>query len=373
MEQQDDPYEILGVPSDASESQIRSAYRKAALRSHPDKVSPEQRPAANIRFAKISNAYELLSDPQKRAQYDQEQQQQQQAGFFAGEQSSYPPQGSGDFGWDHFFARGGFHDPFQVFHSVFREEFGGPRASFSRHDSRRAAAPPRPFDSFFFGGRDPFDDPFFEGVGAEDNFFGRGSMFGRGFGFDDFGGHPTGSINRRRTRDPFEDMFASMHSMQRQMEEQMRSQGRHGNNNNNQHQSFYYSSNSMSGGPGGESVTTQTTRRIVNGQEEVMTERIVRKADGTVERQVLDNRNGSRLLQHDNGRNDRAGAIPGLEDAGDNNGASARGFPRLLPWGRRRHSSRKAKQPDDNDDDLTPAKRSPADADLDNQKRRREP
>ena len=106
-------------------------------------------------------------------------------------------------------------------------------------------------------------------------------------------------------------------------------------------------------------MTTQTTRRIVNGQEETVTERVVRKADGTVERQVLNNNsNSTARLPESNS------AIADSLDAEDN----ARGFSRLLPW--RRRNSNNQKQADDS---LTPAKRSPAEQDPNRQKRRREP
>ncbi|ODV94208.1 hypothetical protein PACTADRAFT_86425 [Pachysolen tannophilus NRRL Y-2460] len=61
-------YDILGVSADASDSDLKKAYRKGALRNHPDKnPSPE----AAEKFKEISAAYEILSDPQKREVYDQ--------------------------------------------------------------------------------------------------------------------------------------------------------------------------------------------------------------------------------------------------------------------------------------------------------------
>ncbi len=63
-----DPYKILGVAPTASAEEIRSAYRKLAKRYHPD-LNPGDA-AAEERFKAISAAYELLSDPEKRARYD---------------------------------------------------------------------------------------------------------------------------------------------------------------------------------------------------------------------------------------------------------------------------------------------------------------
>jgi molecular chaperone DnaJ len=64
-----DYYEVLGVPRDATPEQIKSAYRKAALRWHPDR-NPNNHKEAEERFREATEAYSVLSDPQKRAAYD---------------------------------------------------------------------------------------------------------------------------------------------------------------------------------------------------------------------------------------------------------------------------------------------------------------
>jgi DnaJ-class molecular chaperone len=64
----DDPYVLLGVARDAKPEQIKSAYRKLARKLHPD-VNPDNAPAEE-RFKKVSAAYDLLSDPAKRARFD---------------------------------------------------------------------------------------------------------------------------------------------------------------------------------------------------------------------------------------------------------------------------------------------------------------
>lgn len=63
-----DPYKILGVARQASQQDIRKAYKKAAVEWHPDK---SKNPEAETKFVEIKQAYELLSDPERRRVYDQ--------------------------------------------------------------------------------------------------------------------------------------------------------------------------------------------------------------------------------------------------------------------------------------------------------------
>jgi curved DNA-binding protein CbpA len=258
MDAEDDPYTILGVTRGATAPQIKTAYRKAALRHHPDKVAVEEREAATLRFSRISHAYEILSDPQQRARYDQAPPQQQP-----------PPASSSSFAThDDVFGRGTFHDPFEVFESVFGQEFGRRPGSSSRQQQQP------PMDAFFgsFPFVDPFGNSFFGGSmpGQAGDLFGRQeNPFGRGFG-----GFPMAG-------DSFPRMFEQM-----QQQQQM-TQDPHDTNVSS------YTTTSTSSSTvtrNGEIVTTHTTCRRANGQDEVCTtERIVHKADGTVERQLLHN------------------------------------------------------------------------------------
>ncbi|MCW3994885.1 MAG: molecular chaperone DnaJ [Candidatus Bathyarchaeota archaeon] len=68
MAEKRDYYEVLGVPKDATKDQIKDAYRKLALQYHPDR---NKDPGAEEKFKEISEAYAVLSDDQKRQQYDQ--------------------------------------------------------------------------------------------------------------------------------------------------------------------------------------------------------------------------------------------------------------------------------------------------------------
>ena len=66
-----DYYEVLGVPKNASEDEIKKAYRKLAMKYHPDRNQGDAAKAAEEKFKEAKEAYEMLSDAQKRAAYDQ--------------------------------------------------------------------------------------------------------------------------------------------------------------------------------------------------------------------------------------------------------------------------------------------------------------
>ena len=68
MTQQKEYYQILGVSRDASEEEIKKAFRQQALKYHPDR---NQEPGADEKFKEINEAYQVLSDPEKRKLYDQ--------------------------------------------------------------------------------------------------------------------------------------------------------------------------------------------------------------------------------------------------------------------------------------------------------------
>ena len=69
MAEKRDYYEVIGVPKTASEDEIKKAYRKLAKKYHPD-LNPNNK-EAEAKFKEVNDAYEVLSDPEKKAKYDQ--------------------------------------------------------------------------------------------------------------------------------------------------------------------------------------------------------------------------------------------------------------------------------------------------------------
>jgi len=113
-----DYYETLGVPRNAGDEEIKKAYRKLAVKFHPDKNPGDH--VAEENFKELGHAYEILSDPQKRAAYDQYG------------HAAFDPRARARGGG------GGFHDPFDIFRDVFG---GGAGGSI--------------FENLFGGGQDP--------------------------------------------------------------------------------------------------------------------------------------------------------------------------------------------------------------------------
>jgi molecular chaperone DnaJ len=103
-----DYYETLGVPKNASDEEIKKAYRKMAMKHHPDRNQGDPAAAAEVKFKEAKEAYEMLSDGNKRAAYDQ-----------YGHAGVDPNRGGGAHGAAGF---GGFAE---AFGDIFGEAFGG--------------------------------------------------------------------------------------------------------------------------------------------------------------------------------------------------------------------------------------------------------
>eukprot|EP00826_Nyctotherus_ovalis_P064227 TRINITY_DN9416_c0_g1_i11.p1 TRINITY_DN9416_c0_g1~~TRINITY_DN9416_c0_g1_i11.p1 ORF type:complete len:358 (+),score=81.43 TRINITY_DN9416_c0_g1_i11:173-1246(+) len=191
-----DYYQVLGVEKTASESDIKKAYKKLALKWHPDK-NPNNREEAQRKFQDIAEAYSVLSNAQKRKEYDVGETEETMGGF--PEHADFR-----DFGFQGSFPsahRRHFEDnsvSFAEAEAIFREFFGGkdPFAMFEDDDDFFAGS--------FFGqkGRAKgsashgskglmdkfFNDPFFSRDPFADFGFGHAIASGFGGGFDDFGG-----------------------------------------------------------------------------------------------------------------------------------------------------------------------------------------
>src|SRR5262249_51793552 len=111
-----DYYHVLGVPKTAAEKDIKSAYRKLARKWHPD-ANPDNPHEAEEKFKEIQEAYEVLSDPEKRRKYDVLGSDWQRAAQNAG-QHRQQRQTTADFGPNVNFGAGGatgFSDFFDMF------------------------------------------------------------------------------------------------------------------------------------------------------------------------------------------------------------------------------------------------------------------
>jgi len=264
-----DYYDLLGVSKSVSDAELKKAYRKLALKWHPDK-NPDNKEEAEHRFKEISEAYDVLSDKDKRSVYDSYGKEglkggmgQSRGGAGPGFQSSHFFHGFDDHG-----GHGGFR--FRSADEIFREffehdpfgddilsDFFGPsiRQHHNHHHHRSNGGGHRSSNSSSSRRMDPFGG--FGGFGG----FGA-SHFGGGAGFHD---------------DPFFSGGMSSSS---------------------------FSSSSFGGGRGGGSFkSTSTSTQVINGRS-VTTKKVVENGQETVEvyeNNVLQSRSVNGVPQLTNG------------------------------------------------------------------------
>ena len=132
MADKKDYYEILGVSKSATDDELKKAFRKKAKQWHPD-ANPNNKKEAEAKFKEVNEAYEVLSNPQKRQMYDQfGTADPQQAGFGGGPfggGNGYYSYSTSDFG--------DFGDLGDIFSSFFGGGFGGQRTSSRRNNGPR--------------------------------------------------------------------------------------------------------------------------------------------------------------------------------------------------------------------------------------------
>ena len=239
-----DYYDLLGVQKDADEATIKKAYRKLALKWHPDK-NPDNKDEAERRFKNISEAYDVLSDAEKRRIYDRYGKE--------GLTGSAPGGGQGGGGGHHGFSfnfgggrGGGFH--FRSADEIFRE--------FFEHD---------PF------GDDILADFFGGGFGgrsrshrSQNNVSRRMDPFGMMGGFGGFGGMGgmggMGGFGGGQHSSAFSDSFF----------------------NGGGAGGFSSSTSFSSSGGGGSFKSSSTSTKIVNGKK-IVTKKVVENGTETVE------------------------------------------------------------------------------------------
>lgn len=119
-----DYYDVLGLSREADAAAIKKAYRKLAMKWHPDRHKGKEQDAAEAEFKRVSEAYEVLSDPEKRAKYDRFGENWQQGQDFEpdpNQRTMTPEEFEAAFG-----GGGGFSDFFkEMFGGQYQQDFGG--------------------------------------------------------------------------------------------------------------------------------------------------------------------------------------------------------------------------------------------------------
>ena len=133
MAEKRDYYEVLGLKKGASEDEIKKAFRKMAMKYHPDRNPGDK--TAEEKFKEVNEAYSVLSDPDKKSKYDRfgHAGVDPNAGFGGGAGGFGGFGGAGGFG--------GFEDIFDMFGGMFGGGFGGARQQRQSNQPKKGQRP----------------------------------------------------------------------------------------------------------------------------------------------------------------------------------------------------------------------------------------
>ena len=238
MSTKKDYYEVLGVKKDATADEIRKAYKKLAIKWHPDK-NPNNKEEAENRFKEISEAYSVLSDPEKKKEYDN-----RDTGNFQG------------------FDFNGF-DPFSQFHDFFRNS-----SNFDKDDDFGDFGFVKDFGNFGNFGHFGMGNPHLNIQKEIEEMHKRFANMGMG------GGFPKSNFGGFDDNDPFnDDFFKNVRT--RMNTNNMNNMNR--NNNNNNFHNFRENQNFDDEEPKAKKITY-----MMDGKKITKTEEPYYEDDGTV-------------------------------------------------------------------------------------------